>query len=135
MKSVLIGKDPDARKDWGQEEKGTTEDEMVGWHHWLNGHEFEQTPGDSEGQGSFEWLQSWGHKVRTWPSDWMHFNMYVLFLQKKKKKEEKPMKSKLMRFSLVDIKTYVNKWVIGTRKETKELKTTENTEINVFMNG
>ena len=41
VKSWLIGKDPDAGKDWGQEEKGTTEDEMVGWHHWLNGHEFE----------------------------------------------------------------------------------------------
>ena len=41
-KSWLTGKDPDAGKDWGQEEKGTTEDEMVGWHHWLNGHEFEQ---------------------------------------------------------------------------------------------
>ena len=51
-KSRLIGKDPDARKDWVQEEKGTTEDEMVGWHHWLNGHEFEQAPGDCEGQGS-----------------------------------------------------------------------------------
>ena len=51
-KSGLIGKDPDAGKDWGQEEKGAIEDEMVGWHHWLNGHEFEQIPGDSEGQGS-----------------------------------------------------------------------------------
>ena len=48
-KSWLIGKDPDARKDWGQKEKGMTEDEMVGWHHWLNGHEFEQAPGDGEG--------------------------------------------------------------------------------------
>jgi len=45
----LIRKDPDARKDLGQEEKGTTEDEMVGWHHRLNGHEFEQTLGDGEG--------------------------------------------------------------------------------------
>ena len=51
-KSQLVGRDPDARKDGGQEEKGTTEDEMVGWHHRLNGHEFEQTPGDSAGQGS-----------------------------------------------------------------------------------
>ena len=49
MKSWLTGEDPDAEKDWGQEEKGTTEDEMVGWHHRLNGYEFEQTPGDSEG--------------------------------------------------------------------------------------
>ena len=48
-KSWLIGKDPDARKDWGQKQKGVTEDEKVGWHHWLNGHEFEQAPGDGEG--------------------------------------------------------------------------------------
>ena len=47
-----IGKDPDAGKDWRQEEKGATEDEMVGWHHWFNGHELEQTLGDIEGQGS-----------------------------------------------------------------------------------
>ena len=47
---ISIGKDPDAGKDWGQEEKRVTEDEMVEWHYWLNGHE--QTPGDSEGQGS-----------------------------------------------------------------------------------
>ena len=52
MKNQLIGKDPDAGKDWGQEEKGMTEGEMVGWHHGLNGPEFEQTLGDSEGQGS-----------------------------------------------------------------------------------
>ena len=51
-KSWLIGKDPDAGKDGGQEEKGTTEGEMVGWHHWLNGHEFEQASEDSEGQES-----------------------------------------------------------------------------------
>ena len=58
VESWLIWRDPDAGKDWGQEEKGATEDEMVGWHHQLNGHEFEQTPGDSEGQGSL----AWGHK-------------------------------------------------------------------------
>ena len=51
-KSQLTVKDPDAGKDWGLEKKGATEDEMVGWHHWLNGHEFEETPGDSEEQGS-----------------------------------------------------------------------------------
>ena len=53
-KSWLIGKDPNARKEWRQEEKGTTEEEMVGWHHLINGHELEQAPGDGEGQGS--WL-------------------------------------------------------------------------------
>ena len=61
-KSRLVGKDPDGRKDWRQEGKGATEDEMVGWHHWLNGHEFEQTPGDCEGQGSLVCWSPWGHK-------------------------------------------------------------------------
>jgi len=50
-KRWLIGKDSDDGRDWGQEEKGTTEDEMAGWHHWLNGHEFEWTPGVGDGQG------------------------------------------------------------------------------------
>ena len=63
MKSGLIGKDLDAGKDCGQEEKGTTVDEMVGWHHRLNGYEFEQTLGDSEGQGSLACRSPWGHKV------------------------------------------------------------------------
>ena len=62
VKSQLIGKDPDAGKDWGQEEKGMTEDEMVGWHHWLNGQEFEQTQGDSEGQGGLACCSPWDHK-------------------------------------------------------------------------
>ena len=61
-KNRLIGKDPDAEKDWRWKEKGTTEDEMVGWHHRLNGHEFEQMPGDSEGQGSLACYSSWGLK-------------------------------------------------------------------------
>ena len=58
MKSRLIRKDPDAGKDCRQEEKGETEDEMTGWHHRLNGHEFEQTLEDSEGQGSLEYWRS-----------------------------------------------------------------------------
>ena len=58
----LIGKDPDIGKDWRQEEKGTTEDETVGWHHWLNGHELEQAPENSEGQGSLMCCRPWGHK-------------------------------------------------------------------------
>ena len=61
-KSQLIGKDPDARKDWRPEEKGTTEDEMVGWHHQLNGHGFEQTQRDGEGQGSLACCSPWGCK-------------------------------------------------------------------------
>ena len=61
-KSWLIRKDPDAGKDWRQKEKGITEDEMVGWHHRLNGHEFEQAPGDGEGQGSLACCSPWSHK-------------------------------------------------------------------------
>ena len=61
-KSLLLRKDPDAGKDWGQEVKGVTEIEMVGWHHWLNGHEFEQTQGDSEGRGSVLCCHLWDHK-------------------------------------------------------------------------
>ena len=62
-KSWITGKDPDAGKDWRQEEKGMTEDEMVGWHHGLNGHEFEQAPGAGDGQGSLVCCSPWGRKV------------------------------------------------------------------------
>ena len=62
MKSRLTRKDPDAGKYWGQEENRATEDEIVGWHHGLNGHEFEQTPGDSEGRGSLACCSPWGCK-------------------------------------------------------------------------
>ena len=61
-KSWLIGKDPDAGKDWGQEEKGTTEDEMAGWHHWCDGREFGWTPGVGDGQGGLAYCGSWGCK-------------------------------------------------------------------------
>ena len=62
VKNRLIGKDSDAGKDCRQEEKGMTEDEMVGWHHRLNGHEFEKTLGNSEGQESLVCYSPWGHK-------------------------------------------------------------------------
>ena len=61
-KSWLIGKDSDAGRDWGQEEKGTTEDEMAGWHHWLDGCESQWTPGVGDGQGGLACCDSWGHK-------------------------------------------------------------------------
>ena len=61
-KNWLVWKDPDAGKDWGQEKKRMTEDEMVGWHHWLNGHESEQAPGDGEAQGSRVCCSSCGCK-------------------------------------------------------------------------
>ena len=64
-KNWLIRKDPDAGKDWGQEKKVMTEDEMmIGWHHWLNGHEFEQTLGDSRGQRNLACCSPWGCRVR-----------------------------------------------------------------------
>ena len=69
VNSRLLRKDPDAGKDWQQEEEVATEDEMAGWHHWLNGHEFEQTPGDCERQGSLACSSPWGsQRVR---HDWV----------------------------------------------------------------
>ena len=62
VKNWLIGKDPDARKDWRQEEKGTTEDEVAGRHHWLDGLHFEQAPGVGDGQGSLACWSTWGCK-------------------------------------------------------------------------
>ena len=62
VKNWLIGKDPDAVKNWKQEEKGTTENKMVGWHQCLNGHEFEQAPGVGDGQGSLACCSPWGRK-------------------------------------------------------------------------
>ena len=57
-----LGKNPDSGRDWGQETKGTTEDEMAWWHHRLDGHEFEWTPGVGDGQGGLACCSSWGHK-------------------------------------------------------------------------
>ena len=62
VKSRLIGKDSDAGTDWGQEEKGTTKDEVAGWHHWLDGRESEWTPGVGDGQGVLACCDSWGRK-------------------------------------------------------------------------
>ena len=65
----LTGKDPDAGKDWRQEKMGTTKDEMVGWHHWPDGHEFVQTLGDSKGRRNLVCCSPWGCKSWTWLSD------------------------------------------------------------------
>ena len=62
MKNWLSWKEPDAGKDWRREEKGTTEDETVGWHHWLNGHEFEWTPGVGDGHGGLAFCSPWSRK-------------------------------------------------------------------------
>ena len=70
VKSWLIGKDSEAGRDSGQEEKGTTEDEMAGWHHWLDAHEFRWTPGVGDEQGGLECYSSWDHKVG---HDWVNW--------------------------------------------------------------
>ena len=75
VKNQLIGKDPDSGKDWGQEEKGTTEDEMVGSYHWLNWHEFEQTQGDSEDREAWCAAIHRVTKNRTGHSDWTTTSM------------------------------------------------------------
>ena len=71
-KSWLIGKDSDAGRDWGQEEKGTTEDEMAGWHHWLDGRESEWTPGLGDGQGGLACCDSWGRKESD-TTEWLNW--------------------------------------------------------------
>ena len=69
-KSQLIGKDPDGGKDWGQEEKRVTEDEMIGYHHWLSGHVFDQTSGNNEVQGSLACCSPWVHKEVDMTDNW-----------------------------------------------------------------
>ena len=83
VKSWLIGKDPDSGRDWGQEEKGTTEDEMAGWHHWLNGHDFGWTLGVGDGQGGLVCCDSWGRKEldTTEQLNWTELNWTIKFLK------------------------------------------------------
>ena len=73
VKSWLIRKDPDAGKDWRQEEKGTTEDKMFGWHRWLNRREFGQAPGNGEGQGGLACCSPWGCKELD-TTEWLNNN-------------------------------------------------------------
>ena len=77
-KNWLIGKDSDAGRDWGQEEKGMTEDEMAGWHHWLDGHEFGWTPVVGDGQGGLVWCDSWGRKESD-VTEQLNWTEYILY--------------------------------------------------------
>ena len=77
VKNWLIGKDLDAGKDWGQEEKGTTEGEMVGWHHRLNGHGFGWTPGVGDGQGGLACCDSWGRKELD-TTEWLNWTELMI---------------------------------------------------------
>ena len=79
VKNWLIWKELDAGKDWRQEEKGTTEEEMVGWCHWLNGHEFEQAPGVDDGQGSLACCSPWGCKELDM-SEWLNWTEWLVRL-------------------------------------------------------
>ena len=79
-KSWLIRKDSDAGKDWGQEEKGTTEDEMAGWHHWLDGRESEWTLGVGDGQGGLACCDSWGRRVgHDWVTDLIWSDTFLAY--------------------------------------------------------
>ena len=84
VKCWLIGKDSDAGRDWGQEEKGTTEDEMAGWHHQLDGHGFQWAPGVDDGQGGLACCNSWGRKETdmTERLNWTDDPVWVNFLIK-----------------------------------------------------
>ena len=79
-KSWLIWKDPDAGKDWGQEEKGMTEVEMVGWHHWLNGLGLVWTPAVGDGQGGLACCDSWGHKESD-TTEWLNWTKMKTLLR------------------------------------------------------
>ena len=81
VKNLTHRKDPDDGKEWRQEEKGMTEDDMVGWHHWLDGHEFEWAPGDGEGQGSLECCSPWCHKVLDTTERLINYNNMILSSQ------------------------------------------------------
>ena len=80
-KTLILGKIKDRRR------KGTTEDEMVGWHHRLNGHEFKWTPGVGDGQGGLGCFGPWGHKSWTWLRDWTELNPFIFWMRKRRVRE------------------------------------------------
>ena len=104
-KSWLIGKDSDAERDWGQEEKGMTEDEMAGWHHWLDGHESGWTPGVGDGQGGLACCNSWGRKesdTTEW-LNWTELNTY---------KKVAKIGHRIPQVAFSQISLYINLWQI-----------------------
>ena len=112
-KSWLIGKDSDAERDWGQEEKGTTEDEMARWHHWLDGHESEWSPGVGDGQGGLACCDSWGRKESdtTERLIWSDLNHHLpppfgICPETKQQQQKKPRKLSTLYF--LELKLYVS---------------------------
>ena len=85
VKNWLIGKDPDSGKEWRWQERGTTEDEMAGWHHWLNGHEFEEALGVGDGQGGLVCCSPWSHKESDMTEQLNWCSLCILGLRKLEK--------------------------------------------------
>ena len=128
-KSWLTEKDPDAGRGWGQEEKGKTENEMAGWHHRLDGHEFEWTPGVGDGQGALACCNSWGRRVgHDWATELMlsEINLiktntvwYHLFVESKKTQQTSEHNKKKQTHSLTESKFMVTN---TERKEVRAIK-------------
>ena len=95
-KNWLIGKDSEAGKDWRQKEKGTTENEMLGWHHWLDGHEFEQVAGVGDGQGSLACCSPW-HCKESDTTEQLNWRSHKLYGVAKRRKKKIPEHEKLCR--------------------------------------
>ena len=123
-KGWLIGEDFDAGRDWGQEEKGTTEDEMAGWHHWLDGRESEWTLGVGDGQGGLACCNSWGHKESdtTEQLNWMLLG----FLVERSCLEETSSQRKMQRSTFseknVTIKWENSKWKTDKAKRRWQIR-------------
>ena len=113
VKKWLIGKDPDAGKDWRQEEKGMTEDKMAGWHHWLNGHEFKQAPGVGDGQGNLAYCSPRGHKESdtTKRLNWTEFSQSVSRVQPTNILSILYIKYVHVLFHKYVVRTYFSSWI------------------------
>ena len=115
VKNWLIWKDPDAGKDWRQKEKGMTEDEMVGWHHWLGGHEFEQTPGAGDRQGSLACYSPRGHK-KSGRIEWLNWtdDEYVQFCKNSQNEFAKWLYHPAFLLIHIVANVWYNKWIWDT---------------------
>ena len=131
-KNWFIRKDPDAGKDWKQEEKGMTEGEMVGWHHWLNGHGFGWTPGVGDGQGGLACCDSWSHRVGyNWATElnWKYCPVNALLVTKRRlsftvKKPE--------RLTLIKWSKLTSPLMKGTKAVSPQMECNENSTSFLF---
>ena len=118
VKSWLIGKDSDAGRDWGQEEKGRTEDEMAGWHHWLDGLESEWSPGVGDGQGGLACCDSWGRKESD-TTEWLYWTEHIEQLEKEEMKNPRVSRRKEILKIRAEINAKETKQPIAKINETK----------------